>query len=1028
MWQIFDSEVTAGCCYAPLNERHRVPMTTKSLAAVVAVCAAILSSATLAQAPSGTAPTAFRIDAPSMSQALLQFTQQSGLQLAFSSDEPLRLKAPRVEGTLTPRAALDELLKGTGLEYEFVNERTISIRKSVPTGTASEKTSMNRPGTVAHLAQAGRDRSAADVGNGVSGGAQSRDLEDEGVKGIEQVVVTGSRLSRPAGDVGPAPVTVFDRDRIDGLGVSNVADVLSYLPQQAFSFAEAVGQGGAKTVQLHGLGFGSTLVLINGRRATVSAATNSSNYFDLNTIPLSAVERVDVLSGSASAVYGADAVGGVINILLKRDVEKPAVDLYYGTADGGAAERRVSASIGKVEGRYRGTLVLDYFDRETLLGSEREPLASQDYRNFGSPDRRVTTANPANICAATGNLPGLSSRCAAVPAGSSGVGLTPASFVATDGSQNLDSLRSYSSAVPDAERFSITALGDIDVATNFSIFAEFMYTGSETQTFSSPSALTNRLVPAANPFNPFGVPVLANYLFTGIETRYAFTESDSYRGVLGAKGALGRWNWELSALGFRDKARSDNTRNGVDLARVDAALASTNPATALNVFQDGPGGSEELLSSLIADPVLSRVVATSDARQVNGFLNGGLFDLPAGAVQAVIGAEFRTEKISSRIPAAGTDFLAGSSSRDTYAGFAEIALPIISGDMQVPMVEQLGLTLAGRYDHYDDFGSSYNGQYGLEWRPVSVLLLRASYGTSFRAPALFDLSRAPSQGTGTSLDPRRNETATYVTQLGGNPDLRPEEAQSLSYGFVFEPRLLGGARISGTYWRIDQDERTNVLQPIAILNNEALFPERVVRDAPTAADLSAGLPGRLLRIDSTTVNFGRLKTSGIDLDAYITIRTAYGRFTPSVAATWVESFETADFPNSPPTERVGIANFNGSIPRWRSTAQLQWSLGGVSLSATGRYISAYSDTANFTNLQNGLSVGDQTVFDLQARLDLGVIVGSGSSWSRGLIASAGAKNLFDNETSFSDVQGRGYDPSQGELRQRFIYATLSKAF
>src|SRR5690606_39234292 len=167
--------------------------------------------------------------------------------------------------------------------------------------------------------------------------------------------------------------------------------------------------GGSQHAELRGLGADNTLVLINGRRAMPSAPSIASNAFDLNTIPLAAIERIEVLSDSASAVYGADAMGGVINLILRKEIPRPVLDVHFGGADGGAEERRISLSSGYSTARLRGSIVLDYFERETLLGEERERWRDQDFQRYGGVDRRSRAASPGTVSSlTTENLPGLS--------------------------------------------------------------------------------------------------------------------------------------------------------------------------------------------------------------------------------------------------------------------------------------------------------------------------------------------------------------------------------------------------------------------------------------------------------------------------------------------------------------------------------------------------------------------------------------------------------------------------------------------
>lgn len=975
-------------------------------------------------------PKTVNVVAGNLSDALETLAKQCGVDVIYPSSHLKGLTTEGVSGVLETRAAFQELLRGTRL---VMKEEGGSVLITLPTVEPIKITARAPEAGVMRLAQSENPQNqnssalsseAQDEKNKENNSSASSDAKENKE---QEIIVTGTRL--PATVNQAAPVTVFDRSRIDELGVSNLADVLNYLPQQSFSNLDSSTGGGARRVQLRGLGNGTTLVLINGRRAVVSGLSNTLNFFDLNTIPLSAVERVEIVSQAASAVYGADAVAGVVNVILKDDVSRPVVELSYGGAEGGAEERRASATLGTQFQRLSITASLDYFERDQLLGFEREAWDNQDYRPYGAPDRRVATANPGNICAVSGNLPGLPTPCAAVPNGSTGIGLTPADFLATAGQQNLESTRRYSSIAPETERHSAFLTATFDVTPDTAIFGEFLYNWRQNTTLLIPNAISNRLVPASNAFNPFGVPVRATFLFTGNEEkRQQFSEQETLRAVLGARGTLLDWDWEISALGTRDEGFQDNTRNSFNLALVDAALASSNPDTALNVFMDGPGGSQALLSSLMANPLLSRTYGTSEALQIGAFARGELFSLPGGVVDSVIGVEARSEEIGLR--AGATDFLPNGATRDTRAVFAELRVPIVSPEMQVPFVNDLNLTLAGRYDDFSDFGDTFNPQYGVVWGISDQFLIRASYGTSFRTPTLWSLNRASAETpTAGITDPRRgNEVVTAIVRSGGNPDLGPETSDFFSAGFVFT-RPENRLRITGTYWSISQDSRNNTLGPLVVVNNESIFPSRVVRDSPSPSDIAAGRPGPILRIDTTEVNFGALETSGFDLEADATIRLPVGELTPSIALTWIDTYQVSDFPGVAPAERVGVADFSGTtgtIPEFRANATLTWALAGVSIATTARYISSYEDRLAGTSTPNGMTVNEQLLFDLQLSARLGELFNNAAT--DGVEIRAGVRNLFDEAPPFSDAQGRGYDQTLGDPIQRFGYIRISKTF
>lgn len=832
---------------------------------------------------------------------------------------------------------------------------------------------------------------------------------------LEEIVVTGSRLKSTSID-GPVPVTVFDRQKLDQLGATTLSQALSYLPEQPYLQPQSATTSGAQSAEIRGLGMGSTLVLINGRRVVPSAAGVTFNYFDLNTIPMAAVERVEVLAESASAVYGADALGGVINVILKKNIPAPVLDLRYGTASGGGAEKRASLSAGSSGEHWTASVILDYFDQESLRGAERYLLSHQDFRRFGGTDFRSTNTNPGNIRSLSGdNLPGLPNSFAAVPVGSAGIDLTADDFIATAGKQNLGSLNSYRTILPEIRRISVAGFAEVEISPHLQGFAELLYVDRDSDYPTIPSQLSGTLVPATNAFNPFGEAVRVNYLFSGIGSTHTIGDSEFMRALLGLRGAWGNWDWEFSALRSEEESNSE-VRNAVDMARVNAALASSDPAQALNVFQDGPGGSPELLASLVAQPAQTRY--GSNSTMVNAFARGTLFDLPAGPVSAVIGAEWRQETIQVNTTYSVDEH------RNASAGYAELRLPIVAGDQE--QAHAVTMTLAARYDHYSDFGNTFNPQAGVTWKPAAEWLLRAGYGQGFRAPSLYELYSPRRPAPLQIEDLRRNGELVSLTAItGGNPELEPIRSEFASAGIVWTPRTGGNWRVSADFWQIKLDQRVTTFAPTLLLVNESSYPSRIVRAAPTPEDAVAGLPGQLLSMDLSKINYGRLDTNGIDLKTQWSIDSRFGRWTPSVAATWIGRYKSQDLPDTPETERVGRANLDGSITRWRAVGTLAWTRDRAGLSAAVRYTPSYEDVSPFTNEPVGRAVPAQAFVDLQGSLDFT----QSDSWLSGFKLSAGIVNLFDKEPSFAVVgYSGGSDPTQSDLRQRYFYAQLSKRF
>jgi len=949
---------------------------------------------------------AFDLPAQDAVTAIPEFARQAGIQIIAPAGQLNGIQTPAILGNLDVRDALRTLLQGTQLEIATDDGQVISLRRKGG-GTVPSDPQASSVGPTGDS-----DRTVELQGSSADGAERSRDIHT-----LDEIFVTGTRLRNANNEA--LPIVVFDRARIDSLGVSNIADLLKYMPQQSFSSDEYAMQGGARVIQLRGLGLGTTLVLINGRRTVTSAVQNAQNFFDINTIPLAAVERVEVLSDSASAIYGADAVGGVVNIILKKYVPAPTLFLSYGTAEGGADETRQSISVGYNSDRIQLTAVLDAFKRTALYGEERERLNDQDFRRFGSVDRRVRTANPGNITSLTpDNLPGLPCTFAAVPSAGGADSPSISDFEPTACTRNMASNSQYITALPEAKRRAAGVFVDYNLNDSLTLFGESLLSKNQViVSFGVPTfALT---VPASNAYNPFGVDVLAEYALTGLGLQEADFNSRLLRNVAGIRSAGNVWDWEFSLLRTSENGGGD-LLNIPDFARIMATLASPDPSQALNVFQEGPGGSEELLRSLVPDPRIASNYESS-AKQAEAFVRGTIAQLPTGPVKLSIGGEIRSEAIlfDNTLAAIRVD-----KERRTNSAYAEVRLPLVSPAQGVSIANQLSIGAAGRYDKYNDFGETFNEQYSIDWNPVSTLLVRSTYSTGFLAPSLYQLYSPESEWFANVTDRRRdNETLPVALDLGGNPDLRPEDSESWSTGIIWTP-AWNAARIGFTYWSISQKNRVLTLHPGLILENESLFPDRVLRADPTPADTAAGWPGQILRIDTRAINYGELRTNGIDAMVTAGFETHVGRMSPSITATWTNSYQISDLPNTPAVERVGVANFNGTVPRLRAVANLLWERNPFSASIAARYRSAYDDV-NTLNEVYGRTISAQTVFDVQAALTLD----SAHSKLKGFTLRLGGTNILDAELPFSEVIGTaGYDPSQGDIRGRFLYVNLTKEF
>ena len=983
----------------------------RTILACAVVCLALVLPPPAAAQASRTKEYSLDISRQPLTRALEQLNLQTGLYYAYipaSAEEEKTLVGP-LNGNYQIDKALTELLKSTDLTFEWTAAKTVSIVRRPP----APKPPPPAPKQVRAIQHVPKPPSRAEP-------------PEDGILGEVTVVAARRSLYDNA-----AQVAVIGREAIERSGFTSIFDLIKLIPQQPFLRPDGFRSNGSQYVELRGLGPDTTLVLINGRRAFASAASFVQNAFDLNTIPLSAVERVEVLLDSTSVKYGSDAIGGILNIVLRDDIRHPTVEAYFGATQGGGEQHTVSASAGYKGDSARFAVVADYSETKPLLGAERDLWANQDYSRFGSVDQRSINSRLGNVTALLpGNLPGLNSPIAAIPEQMAGDRLTLGELL--PGQRNMESLLQYFPIVTGSRRASIVANGRAQLTpAGTGVTAELVYVDRSVQFPFVPPIVPGLPVPVTNPFNPFppvvigpismAVPVLVNTQLDGIGPQQVNVESELLRGVISMHGKVRAWDWEV--VGLRSEEDAEQwTDNQLDFTRLMQVLANSDPEQSLNLFRPGPAASQEILDSLIAAPRVDTFA--TDATQFNAIASGRVVRLPAGPATAIVGGEWRKESVQF-------DAVLDSFEREVAAGFAQLTVPILGNRNDPSLPRALYAIAAARFDDYSDFGGFLSPQYGLVWRPHRDVTLRASYARGFRAPSMYELHLPMLRfdNVGPISDLRRGrEAASYTLVAGGNPDLEETRGESHTLGLEFRPQAFDPLKLSASYWHIAMDNRvTPALQPTFVLTNEALFPERVLRAEPTATELAQGIPGRILEIDTSRMNFGRLVTSGMDLGASYTLDSAFGRFGANVVATWIEKFETVDVQATANVSRVNLANdTTGTITRWRAIASVDWQRGSIGTTTRMRYIPSYDDTR--AGVRNGRKVGSQTFVDVQLAVDLGQLA-DGAPWWRGFELAAGASNVLDQEPHFAEVLGvQGYDTSQGDLKGRFWYVRLGKSF
>lgn len=697
---------------------------------------------------------------------------------------------------------------------------------------------------------------------------------------VEKIDVTGSNIKRVDAE-GPAPVQIITRQDIERSGQTTVGEVLRNLPINSAASYDDNFTGsfarGSSGVSLRGLGQKSTLTLINGRRmANNPFAQNLQDTFvDLNSIPLAAIDRIEVLKDGASAIYGSDAIAGVVNIILRKDFSGLELGTGYGKSshkDG--AEKRASIAGGWGEAgkdKYNVLGVLDYFERDTTWARDRDFSSTSDQRRYqGGTDGRSTLSNPGNYARVAGfPAPFAPTR---IP-----FSTCPAERrVAINGVvQCVENTNVFNTLIPETKRLGLFSRLTYDVSSNLSGFFEVGFNKTETFTQSAPFSTPanqigpgvarqiNARLPVGNPNNPYSVPVDVRYRFDDVGPRQIFNDTEARRFVAGLKGTAGTWDWESGVL-YANSYSTQDDRNGISVTGLLAVIAD--------------GSYNFLNPSANTAATYNRLKAEyqrrgdSTIKQWDAKATSELMQLPGGPLAVAIGVETRKESlddIADDILIKG-DVLGRSSSR------AKGSRTLTSGyaEFNVPVVKNLELQLAGRTDRYSDFGSSSTPKVAFRWTPVRELLFRGSYAKGFRAPNLVEAGDSAAFAFNTVVDTRRCAINVAYCPTVGAPaiisaghGLKPEKSDSRSIGFVWDINKDVSVAIDG--FDIAQKRLISTEGAQAILNLETTDPvyaARVLRAPADATDIARGAPGNIIGVLNQFVNLTELRTKGYDVD------------------------------------------------------------------------------------------------------------------------------------------------------------------
>lgn len=965
---------------------------------------------------------------------------------------------------------------------------------------------------------------------------------------LVEVVIVGSQI-RGAKITEVLPVTVVDKEDIVATAAVSGDDLYRSIPQAGdvtFQEARTTGnlndaRGDTSSINLRSLGTGNTLMLLNGRRVVPAPGTQTENFVPVqtantNAFPVAGVKRVEVLRDGAAAIYGTDAVAGVVNTVLESDFEGLRMEAQYGGSEGTPhRETTVNLKAGtRFENGTRVALYAGYYTRNRLLATDRDYAASEDHRwkvadtpwaGDTAFDNRSTsspwgsfTVIPSTVAVRQGTTALTTSGVFRVePISNTAAGCSSTTYssnlclragtitgtVDRELRYNENADRTLKGAVDRYNAFATVSrnLGDVELFGEIGYYRAF-FSGLREQ--SAPLASAVISIPASNYYNPLGattingvanpnrLPNLVNVPTAGLPLRittyrpvdtgprvYEVTD-DSYRLLAGLRGQKWGFDWE-SALVYSWAKTDDFTTNAVSNTLFQQALAKSTP-DAYNPFN---GGNQLLYSGADTTP--------SDTGTIRSFLVGvnrisetslsmwdlkgsrpDVMTLPGGDVGIAAGVEVRRESyVDNRDPRLdgtikytdvvtnityGTDVMGASPSPDVRAhrsiisGYLELAVPVVSPEMDIPLVKSVEMQLAGRTERYSDFGTVTKPKVALNWTIADWLALRGSASQAFRAPNLPQFYSSGTQVSNTRTDYsfcRLNAVtcagASTIEVRSGNRGLGPEEADNLSAGIILQPTFLpdsaGKLSLSVDFWSIKQTDVIGIeggqVQMLYdyLLRLDGQSNPNIVRDPPVGTNRV----GQLLQVNDNYFNITPRQLEGFDASLrYELRRTKLGSFTFTVNAAKLTKFEQQ------PTEmasKVIAANNAGRLgtgivvtaagnqigingnPEWRGSASLTWREKQWRAGLFVNYVGSVFDTGpaavngQLFEVESWTTVSLYGQYDFRRRDDL---------LDRTSLR-LGVRNIEDKDPPITSTNF-GYFGSLANATGRYVYATLSKSF
>lgn len=896
---------------------------------------------------------------------------------------------------------------------------------------------------------------------------------------VESIEITGSSIKRINAETA-LPVQIITHDDIVKSGAQSTEDLMKLISAAdsggAFTIASAFGQtsSGVSQISLRGLGAQRTLVLIDGRRATVFGGVPGSGgdeSVDVNSIPLSQIERIEVLKDGASAIYGSDAIGGVVNFILRKDYVGGEVTIGGGDSEhGGGANNKTSVLLGfgdLTKDHFNVNLNAAYEHDDGLQGSQR-PFARQGF-NAGTGNSGTSFFSfPANVFTPNGLLNPNFPNCGPSI-------IDPIAQLQFPGSCQFDPSPSVG-LLPIQDKHNLLVNAHFDINPDTEAYANYSFVDNRAR-FVDPSSPMAEVVStgAGSPYNAFLANLVAtqypgvidpltgqaynqnmdtfgtatlllppsspyyptafaaanglagqplNVFFRSIITgnRVITDQTDANRLVLGLKGLAAGWDYDTAFLYTQSEVK-ESTGGGY------FQYSKFGPLFDSGVINPFGISSPAAQAAAQATNFNAQVFSTKTSlMSLDGHASHDIFSLPSGPVTLAVGGEVRQEKYSEDSATAiqegdvsgyGGNFLPVSKSRDVEAVFSEAVIPIsknLEGDV------------AARFDNYENVGNTVNPKVSLRWQPMEQLLVRASAGTGFRAPSLTDLYAPQVQGlTSIVSDPLHCPGGTQChTQLpvvtGGNRNLKPEKSTQETFGVVWEPSRDVSIGVDAFQIQLRNEIAVGGLDFNKVLASAALATQ-------FSSFINRAPDGSIVSVVGLNSNLFKVNINGVDLDAkWRFLSEGANKLTFELHGTYFNRYDQQN-PDGSFTNAINQAATiaaegigTGVVTHWKSRSTLTWDTGPWSTTLANNWQSGYHDAlSNFFQLPRDVS--SYVTWDLNLTY----------TGFKNVVISTGIDNLLDRDPPYTNIAPintlqAGYDPTYANPLGRFFYAALTYKF